>query len=102
MAQKYWLKGGLIFLSIPVLVAVADFVFTCDMGRGAEFCMLFSMIASIFVFIKPIAYLPFLYSEGWLGWFFWAISYMAVYFLAGVFIGWLYGKIKNCKNIINL
>lgn len=93
MGKKYWLRGGLIALSIYVVVTLILFPFGTIGKECYVFCMPYWILPSIFgggifsLFIRPghqilIFIIP-----------------IFVYFSLGSLIGLLYEKIKN-KNAI--
>jgi len=94
----YWLKGGTIAFLFPIIVFIVNFLIDSIVGTSGEtFLFYFLVISSpaipIFnLFLRPsipynITYIIFF------------LSTLAIYFIVGSVIGWVYYKIKRNKKI---
>ena len=92
----YWLKGGIIATLFPIIVFALNFLFDYIAGTSGETFLYFFLLIStptipIFnLFFKPsipynITYIIFFTST------------LAMYFIIGSVIGWIYVKIKRSK-----
>jgi len=91
--MKAWLKGGLILGGTVALIIILNFVYC--IGKEPEFCTAFVLILSIPIlfivnFVQDISIIP-----GYLRFIIYFILIILTYFLIGVFIGWIIGKIKS-------
>ncbi|OHA24032.1 MAG: hypothetical protein A3B11_01575 [Candidatus Taylorbacteria bacterium RIFCSPLOWO2_01_FULL_44_26] len=89
--KRYWLRGGVIFLSIYALLQIISMLTELNNGSVA---IIFYIINSptwsvLSLFVNQNTYTA-LHS------FFVIIPFSAVlYFIVGSILGWIYGKIKN-------
>ncbi|MCC2631127.1 MAG: hypothetical protein K0S38_936 [Candidatus Paceibacter sp.] len=72
----YWVKGGIIFTSIAVLVLAWRILCPADTGCSINIDLLFF----------PVILLPGQFA---------IIGYFLFYFLLGALLGFIYGKFKN-------
>ena len=53
-----WKNGSFVALVFLLFIVIIDFIFTCDLGSKAEFCGVYTVIATspVFIFVQGNIY----------------------------------------------
>jgi hypothetical protein len=88
MQKRYWLRGGIIISVLYLVLAVAA-IFGSHPNAAAVNSINMISPAQYFIPYNILGNMPLVF---FIGFFFW--------FVIGVVLGWLYGKIKNRNKVI--